>query len=247
MGIVDLGLSIFPETRYIFPCAFIRLYVLFRRCLDIDDCESALLEGVNVKNAFGKKKPIGRQKRCLKGRWLFLTIFILFVLDIILRIFLKVQGTFKFDSNVITIFFNILFTGALAYFAWRQHKLEKTNQKIILYEKRYKVYNASKILIERVESGEQIDTHLINDLREIIRCVLFIFNNDYSLEKYLQELIKNACEMRWERQVIENPNIAPIDDSMKEHMDKEIELSEWFNKQMTLCDQRFEKYLKIEE
>ena len=47
-----------PRTlnmEHYFPCAFIRLYVLFHRCLDIDNCGSALLDGMNVKNAFGKK------------------------------------------------------------------------------------------------------------------------------------------------------------------------------------------------
>ena len=58
IGIVDLGLSIFPETRRDFPCAFTRLCVLFQRCLIIDDCGSALFERMNMENASGKKEMI---------------------------------------------------------------------------------------------------------------------------------------------------------------------------------------------
>lgn len=145
-------------------------------------------------------------------------------------------------ANIASVIFNIIFTSALVYFAWRQHQLGKINQKIALYDKRWMIYTEIirfiDFCIKTKDSTEPFPMEEAQRFLDNTRPAAFLFQQDEELMKYIQTLWEKATLIRKGNVRRENQSLNIIDD-------EDIKL--WFANQIYTLDEKFEPYLRIKE
>ena len=129
-------------------------------------------------------------------------------------------------------------TVVIAYFAWSQNKLNKTQMKIALYNRRRKVLDSIYRFMAETHEQMNTDNEKIELLRSETMESIFIF--DEEIENYIQLLFEKSRQLMIINEDIEkNPEKY---DSLK--LDKN-EISKWFNVQFSKLKGMFEKYLKL--
>lgn len=80
------------------------------------------------------------------------------------------------------------------YVAIKQYYLSKHQLKIELYEKRYKIYIATKEFVRKVDVDVNKDDFIFQDFKPIQNEAKFLFHED--ITEYLKELVIKAKEYR---------------------------------------------------
>lgn len=80
------------------------------------------------------------------------------------------------------------------YVAIKQYYLSKHQLKIELYEKRYKIYIATKEFVKKIDVDVKKDDFIFQDFKPILNEAKFLFHDDISA--YLKELVIKAKEYR---------------------------------------------------
>jgi len=187
----------------------------------------------------------------LKHWWLFLVI-VTALIGSNAWMWTKVIPETKITINLDSIF-TIFFTGALVYFAWRQHHLEKTNQKIALYPKRLLVFET---LMDTISSISFQPDKLPKDIDKVIPNILsgkFLFSNDKNVINYLEQFILQVSDFVFSFTHEEKSRIefktAPTQDNnekwQKEKLNRE-NVANWFKDESNSPEKMFEKYLWIQ-
>ena len=138
-----------------------------------------------------------------------------------------------------------LLTASIAYFAYRQHRLERTKLKLEAYDRRLRIRDAIQIFISDIEiEGTTDDEHLIAMLRET-KHARFLFNKRDGITSSIDSLYQKGLELEYKQKRVESER-RPLSKEREEEMWKEIlELKGWFTKQHTVIDSMFEKYLQL--
>jgi len=135
-------------------------------------------------------------------------------------------------SNLILSVVIALATVAMAVFAYQQHRLEKSNYQLQLFDKRYKIYEVINKRLSIILQTERFDN---DDWLELIRGTQdakFLFKDD-KVQQYIELFTKNCCVLQESCQTNNGQGIA--------------ECFNWFKDQGKVIDELFEPYLKLDK
>ena len=125
----------------------------------------------------------------------------------------------------------VIATISIAYFAYTQNRIAKSNYKFAMYSKRYAVYEAIRKLIGKILRTGTADN---NDFMEYYGCTFdaqFLFNDARILD-YIREL-GYKCN-------------ALAAECMMNNETGKRELFKWFKNQFNVSKKLFEPYLKLD-
>lgn len=149
----------------------------------------------------------------------------------------------RFDIIISVIM--AIFTGAVAFFAWIQNKLNKTMLKLEAYPKRLQIYDAMIKFVGEINLYGSSNYKKALELLRETRHAKFLFDKDDNIEGYIELFYKNAIDMVYQLKAI-NGELGKIEEKKrKEIIDKNAELLKWFQNQLNVIDQKFKKYLQL--
>lgn len=144
--------------------------------------------------------------------------------------------------EITSIAATIFFAGATAYYAWRQHKLDKTNLKLEAYDKRSKIYQEIKDYLSYITNKQEIKSNTTTEFKMKTTEAAFLFD-DNDIEKFIEEIYEKGNHLQ---NLIFNVK-ATQDESKKQNLNNEIDKDyEWFSKQYQIAHKLFSKYLKLD-
>src|SRR4030042_2233781 len=126
------------------------------------------------------------------------------------------------------------------YIAYQQWRTNKNRLKLELFEKRYEIFSSIKKFIANILSSGLVEQGAgIQFLRDT-KSVVFLF--DENIAKLTTEMYKMANKLH----ALEKTEKTHIGEKLEKNLDKQDEIKEWFQQQLTNIDVVFKKYLKIE-
>lgn len=151
----------------------------------------------------------------------------------------------KAHMDIINGVLLVFFTASIAYFAYRQHRLEKTRLKLDAYDRRLAVRDAIQAFISHIQiEGTTDNERLFAMLRET-KHSKFLFDKQDEIQDYIDSLYKKGLDLEYKQKAVDSER-KPLPNEKKEKLWAEImKLKEWFTKQHDVVDSKFEKYLQL--
>ncbi len=140
-------------------------------------------------------------------------------------------------SGLLTIIISIIVT----YIAYQQHRVEKDEVRLALYEKRFLVYQSVVAFLNIILINANVKNDELNQFYTKTAESNFLFGNEVS--DYLTDMKKKAIRIMW---LNERLKTAPISDERNKLVKEDSELVEWFNNQFEETTKLFRKYLSLE-
>lgn len=161
------------------------------------------------------------------------------------------KGTEGRPSAVMAVWFKrlagaltLIVALAIAWFAYCQHRLEKTRLKLEAYDRRLPVYNAIKKFISGASESPTDDKQLATFWRET-RDAHFLFEDD-DIPNYIEKVLypKGREFILKEKKL--NRGSLPQEE-LKKLGEETAALREWMHEQFSVVDSKFKKYLHLKE
>jgi len=150
-------------------------------------------------------------------------------------------------SNCLIDYLKALLTPLIAvlavYIAYRQWITSRNQFRLNYFDRRLSIYTAAMELVSEIGMTGTISQEKARSFLVKTREARFLFADDIDI--YCTELYKNSQQLRIKEEVFRDTNPLP---PKQDHMIDEItSLKTWFQDQITIIPQIFEKYLKIED
>lgn len=147
--------------------------------------------------------------------------------------------------EVVISFLTLFVASATAFFAYRQHRLEKTKLKLESYPRRLKVYDAiNRFIADTLQSGTTDNEHLTEMLRETKRA-RFLFNKKDKITTYIDTIYKNGLDLEYKEEGL----MGKLEKYSAEQRNKIVEergkLFDWFKDQFRVVEEKFKPYLHL--
>ena len=127
---------------------------------------------------------------------------------------------------------------AVAFIAWQQSKVARNKLRLDLFDRRYKVYDATrKFLAMIVRDATFSDSQLVEFVAGTSDAE-FLFGS--AVVDYLAQIRKRALEMRTHRKVYEH---MPVGHEHSRHVQTESDQLLWLSEQITAMTKTFTPYL----
>jgi hypothetical protein len=146
----------------------------------------------------------------------------------------------------------ILIVGLItAFVAYRQYELNKSicrndtlKIKLQLYEKRFEIYQSIKNYLSIIFRDANIQNNDLFDFLVKTAQAKFLLNKE--INNKIEELYKKGVELNYTEGRLKDRNLG-IGDERNELAEKSHDLLIWFEKQIDIVKNQFDKYLKIED
>lgn len=139
----------------------------------------------------------------------------------------------------------VIFTASIAYFAYRQHRLEKSRFKLEAYERRLKIRDVIHSFISDIEIEGTSDSEHQIALRRETKHAKFLFDKKDDIISYIDSLYDRGLYLEYKQKYVERERES-LSKEQREKMGDEIsEIKRWFTKQHAITDSKFEKYLQL--
>jgi len=122
--------------------------------------------------------------------------------------------------------------------AWRQWLLAKDKFKLDLFEKRYKVFEATRKFLSTIVSNATFENTDLYEFYAGTSDSTFLFSSE--IEEYLSSIAKHALTMR--KMSHQQANLA-VGDELTRLVTKENEELTWLSDQMRVLKDKFYQYL----
>lgn len=185
----------------------------------------------------------------LKTRWPYLLIAIALIIGnvwIWWKALSPIDETWRFIVENPELIFSamlVVTSGAMVYYARRQHKLEKKNVILAAWERRIQVYDAMKSVVANSIKSGKIDTVILVEMLRKTKYAQFLFKKDDLIFEYINEFWDKGCTWQLKEKKLEFPKDKK--DRIK-LINEKFEIHKWFRNQDKIIDKKFEKYLRIE-
>lgn len=148
----------------------------------------------------------------------------------------------------------VIATVMMAIFAYKQHCLEKTNQKISLFDRRLNLYKTLNDFCEDIKDNESLpNKDLVLKTISLAEYDRYLFFGDKALGNYLDEFQKKVGRLTMlivhelrARKEFEN-GISSDKNELDEINERKNELVNWFSKQNELMEKLFDDYLRMKK
>jgi hypothetical protein len=135
-----------------------------------------------------------------------------------------------------------LFTLVLGFFAFfiatQQFRLSRHKAKLELFDLRYNVYDAVRVVRGNIISSEQVSRQQLNQFRLSTCDSRFLFGEDVQI--YLDKIASNLIYL-----ILYSEKLKNLDDPKRdEYIDKESELMVWFA-EMESKNRVFDRYMDL--
>jgi hypothetical protein len=152
---------------------------------------------------------------------------------------------FNFWFPLSNAFLIVLLAAATAYFAWRQHSLDKNHLQAELFDRRIAVYDAMKRFVgDTMSSSTATMESLIEMLRET-RHAQFLFKSSDDISGFILHFYKKGVELKTTRHLYEGIRDPAREDERLQLIQKENGLLKWFGDQGDAIDNKFRPYLQL--
>jgi hypothetical protein len=126
--------------------------------------------------------------------------------------------------------------------AWRQHRLESVKFRHQLYERRLAIFNSTMQLLAIVMRDADVQmADLLKFLQETNQSY-FLLGKD--IADYLDEIYKKGVELRGQEKRLHNTNLA--EGERTRLADQNVELLNWFGRQLLVAREKFAPHLKLD-
>ncbi|MEH6812921.1 MAG: hypothetical protein V7677_10375 [Motiliproteus sp.] len=136
--------------------------------------------------------------------------------------------------------FTFVLAGLGAYIAYRQYEVSKHKVRMELFDRRFKVFDAARVLISHVVVEVKVESKHINVFKLDTIDSPFLFGGD--VQCYLKELLEKSVELRM-HQLKLNSMLSPEERSSLH--DKEHEVLLWFTEQIENLRNPFMPYMNL--
>lgn len=171
------------------------------------------------------------------------------------KVFIPLFVVFLIVYSFLHLRIEVIFSGLVAigtvmmgFFAWQQHKLERTNQKIAMYDKRLAIYNEIRRFINLcIDSTGSIKPVPIEEILRFVdntNPAIFLFKYDKELTEYLFSLIEKVAVLK--KIIIDLEQIKETENK-RPYIYETTKIQLWFVAQNASLGKKFEPYLRIEE
>jgi len=133
--------------------------------------------------------------------------------------------------------------GIVAYVAYQQWKTNDHKVKMDLYDRRFKVYDQVRKIIEIVLQDMTLSIKDIHKFKTSTSDAEFLFGPE--IQKYLDEIAEHGLKLHRSTQELENPALRAQDYDHQRVCDEKYEEGRWFIDQSELFKGEFKKYLDI--
>ncbi len=125
-----------------------------------------------------------------------------------------------------------------AYVAYRQHRLGKEKFKLDLFEKRYRVFAATRLLLTHVLQNGNVTLPELFEYRAGIGEASFLFSSD--LVEYLEEIYRHALKLHTDHE-----SVAPLPrgDERSRLAEEICTGTGWLTDQLPELKKRFAPYM----
>jgi hypothetical protein len=156
----------------------------------------------------------------------------------------------SFITSIIFAIPTLIISVIVAYIAIRQYQTNKKQQlineerfKLDLFDKRFKVYEATRILFFNImQSGAEIDNQVRRDFGFKTLDAVFLF--DETTSKYLEEVHKKASRLV---SISIRYKTLPVGEKRDKLVDEQMKIDDWFNGEYFKLQDTFSRYLKFKE
>jgi hypothetical protein len=129
---------------------------------------------------------------------------------------------------------------ALAYVAWQQWQLARHRLRLDLFDRRYKVYDATRKFLSIILREARFEDAQLFEFYAGTSDAEFLF--DSAVVTYLEQVRKRAVHMRTAQRVYEH---MPVGDERSRHVQSEHDDLLWLTDQLTAMTQVFSPYLSF--
>lgn len=173
----------------------------------------------------------------IKRKWLFLVIVLALIIGSVWfwwKMLTPIDETCIYIADNPDIIFSLMLvvtSGAMVYYARRQHTLEKTKIKIELYDRRINIYYSLRKIIENIDNPVFYKQNS-DSIKRVLRQTKFLFEDDKEIQEFIYEIVNqwNSIELFRNNKNTEYVKRVTI---ILKGMGLEI-------------DSKFDKYLRIE-
>lgn len=132
---------------------------------------------------------------------------------------------------------------AVVYVAWQQYKTNRNKFRLVLYDRKLKVFEGLTTLLQHIvrqntATGEQVQQYKMATIEAI-----FLFDED--IVNYLNEVKSKVHKLQTVNKITET-NSTKDKDSPPKVIEEQLDLLDWFNKQLTKSVDKFKKALRYE-
>jgi len=100
--------------------------------------------------------------------------------------------------------------GALAvYIAWQQHRTNRNNLRLNLYDRRYEVFDALMSLLAHIAQRVDVTDEQLYEFYRATNQSQFLFGKEIS--EYLEEISKNARNLQYLAKILEDQSLSEKD------------------------------------
>jgi hypothetical protein len=126
------------------------------------------------------------------------------------------------------------------YIAWRQWQTANHRLRLDMYERRYAIYEATKLLIEKVAMQGQITRQDVGEFYGSIRGAEFLFDGE------TKSYFMTIADLCWRAHLVRRRQERTKDDDALDRMiDEEMNILELVEKEGPNLEKKFSKYLDL--
>lgn len=148
------------------------------------------------------------------------------------------------DPNYIaiaTLVSSIIFALIAAYIAWRQSQIARNKLKFDLFDKRFKVFDASRNFIQYVAMTRNVNDEKLHDF--VAGTIDARWLLDDEIHSYLRDQVfRNATELQGLQLSLQT---EPVGEQRNKYIAKESQTWRWMQDQLNVLGEKFEGYLTL--
>ncbi|MGR3303850.1 MAG: hypothetical protein ACUZ8I_15295 [Candidatus Scalindua sp.] len=152
-------------------------------------------------------------------------------------------------TSIIFAIPTLIIGGIVAYIGYLQYQTNKRQQlvneekfKLDLFDKRYKVFEATRYLFMQIIQSGDIDQHKIREFSVNTTETVFLFDDE--IRKYLKKVLDEAVTLQVTNMKYKD---LPVSSKRSELCEKQGEITKWFHGQYSELQEVFAPYLKFKE
>jgi chemotaxis regulatin CheY-phosphate phosphatase CheZ len=136
--------------------------------------------------------------------------------------------------SIATLFLSI----AVVVIAWQQWRVAKNKLRLDLFDRRYKVYDATRKFLAEIQQDATFTDSQLNEFKACTSDTEFLFGRD--VVDYLAQIRKRALDMRLHQKLFEP---LPVGAERSHHVQAYHDELLWLTNQLTAMTQIFAPYL----
>lgn len=145
--------------------------------------------------------------------------------------------------EVLTALSPIILTIVATYILVRQYQLDKKRFRLEYFDQRYAIYKSVLRYLADLVANADTTTEKMFEYKKDTSDVKIFF--DLEIKEFIDEIYSKAIRLRYCARMLNHERVEYSEEGRAKLVEEESEILTWLGEQFTVCEQLFQKYLKI--